>query len=124
MGVSKIGFGVAGGMLALAFAAALPATAQQQAAFVKTVDNETQCLAQEGSLMDLQGAKHCLVAVIPDEIQDIQYAGELRGVTECPEKQTRKTQIGDFCLIALEPIPAKPKPAVMEEPAQEAMDEN
>lgn len=74
--------------------------------FVKTVDSEGQCVAQEGSVMDLQGIKHCLVPIIPDDFQTVEYAGEIKGVTECAEKQTRKTQIGDFCLIALE---AKPK---------------
>lgn len=114
MRVSIIGTKIAG----LGFAASLIFTAGSafaQVPFVKTVSSEAECAAQDGSTLDLQGAKHCLVPVIPAEFQDVQYAGELRGVTECAEKQTRKTQIGDFCLIALEPIPAKPAMPVLEE---------
>ncbi len=76
--------------------------------FVNTVSSEGQCITQDGSVMDLNGTKHCLVAVIPPEFQESEYAGELKGVTQCPEKSIRKTSIGDFCLIALEPIKQKP----------------
>ena len=92
--------------------------------FVKTVDSEGQCVAQEGTVMDLQGIKHCLVPVIPADFQTVEYAGEIKGVTECAEKQTRKTQIGDFCLIALEakPVVAAPAPAIetIEDTAEDA----
>ncbi len=73
-----------------------------QASFVKTVNSQAECTAQDGTIMDLNGTQHCLVPVISPEFQKIEYAGELRGVTTCTEKNTRKTQIGDFCLIALE----------------------
>ncbi len=78
--------------------------------FVKTVSSEAQCTAQDGTVMDLNGTQHCLVPVISPEFQKIEYAGELRGVTTCTEKNTRKTQIGDFCLISLEDKLEEKKP--------------
>jgi len=91
----KFGTSVAITMLALGFAGLA------HAEFVKTVSTETECTDQDGSVMDLNGTQHCLVPVISPEFQKIEYAGELRGVTTCAEKSTRKTQIGDFCLVAL-----------------------
>jgi len=122
MRILTIGAGI---VLATAFAGVAHAD------FVKTVESEGQCVAQEGSVMDLQGIKHCLVPVIPEDFQTVEYAGEIKGVTQCAEKQTRKTQIGDFCLIALEakPVVAAPAPAptpvmdVVEDEAAETMTE-
>lgn len=59
--------------------------------------------------MDLNGVKHCLVPVISKEFQSMEYAGDLRGVTACDKANTRKTSIGDFCLIALEKKPVATK---------------
>ncbi|PHS40554.1 MAG: hypothetical protein COA91_03980 [Robiginitomaculum sp.] len=92
----KIGTGIA------LTVAAFGVTGFAQASFVKTVSSEAECTAQDGTVMDLNGTQHCLVPVISPEFQKIEYAGELRGVTTCTEENTRKTQIGDFCLIALE----------------------
>lgn len=102
MGISKFGAGFACTVMALGFAGIA------QADFVKTVSTEAECTAQEGSVMDLNGVKHCLVPVISTEFQSIEYAGELRGVTSCEKANTRKTTIGDFCLIKLEVKPAAP----------------
>ena len=100
MGISKIKAGLACTVLAFGFAGIAHAD------FVKTVSTEAQCTAQEGTVMDLNGVKHCLVPVISKEFQSIEYAGDLRGVTSCDKANTRKTSIGDFCLIALEKKPA------------------
>ena len=99
MGISKISAGIACTVMALGFAGVA------QADFVKTVNTEAECTAQEGSIMDLNGVKHCLVPVISAEFQSIEYAGELKGVTSCDKANTRKTSIGDFCLIKLEKKP-------------------
>ena len=101
MKISKIGAGLACAAMAFTFSGVAHAD------FINTVSSEAECLAQDGSVMDLNGTKHCLVAVIPPEFQSVEYAGELKGVTTCPEKSIRKTSIGDFCLIALEKKPAK-----------------
>ncbi|MCF6275486.1 MAG: hypothetical protein L3J05_06955 [Robiginitomaculum sp.] len=98
-GFSKFGAGIACTVMALGFAGVA------QADFVKTVNTEAQCTAQEGTVMDLNGVKHCLVPVISEEFQSMEYAGDLRGVTACDKANTRKTTIGDFCLIALEKKP-------------------
>ena len=104
MGISrftagKFTTGLACTIMALGFAGAA------QADFVKTVSTEAECTAQDGSIMDLNGVKHCLVPVISAEFQSVEYAGDLRGVTACDKANTRKTTIGDFCLIALEKKP-------------------
>jgi len=99
MGMIKFGASIAITVSALGFAGIAHAD------FVKTVSTEAECTSQDGSVMDLNGVKHCLVPVISPEFQKIEYAGELLGVTTCAEKDTRKTQIGDFCLIALEKKP-------------------
>lgn len=101
MKISKFGAGFACAAMSLTFSGVAHAD------FINTVSSEAECLAQDGSVMDLNGTKHCLVAVIPTEFQSVEYAGELKGVTTCPEKSIRKTSIGDFCLIALEKKPAK-----------------
>ncbi|HHI89249.1 MAG TPA: hypothetical protein ENK01_04770 [Hellea balneolensis] len=101
MGIAKFGAGFA------ITAMALGTFGLAHADFVKTVKSESECLAQDGTIVNVRGAKHCLVPVIPEEFQGVEYAGELRGVTSCKKKDTRKTQIGDFCVIALEPIPAR-----------------
>lgn len=95
MGNSKIIAGLACTVMALSF------TGVAQADFVKTVSTEAECTAQDGSIMDLNGVNHCLVPVITSEFQSIEYAGELRGVTACDKVNTRKTSIGDFCLVRL-----------------------
>ncbi len=100
MGIAKIGAGFA--LAATAFGMAGIAHAD----FVKTVNSEAQCLKQDGTIVTVKGAKHCLVAVIPQEFQAVEYAGDLKGVTTCKKEDTRKTQIGDFCVIALEKIKA------------------
>lgn len=82
-----------------------------------TVASEGQCVTEEGTVMDLQGVKHCLVPIIPEEFQGAEYAGELKGVTEC-QGTVRKTNIGDFCLIALE---AKPAASASTAPASNAV---
>ncbi len=104
MAITKLSIGVA------SLVAAFGISGLAHADFVKTVTSAGQCLVQDGSVMDLNGTKHCLVAVIPTEFQESEYAGELKGVTQCPDKSIRKTSIGDFCLIALEPIKQKAKP--------------
>ena len=96
----KFGVSMACTVMALGFAGVAHAD------FVQTVSTEAECTAQEGSIMDLNGVKHCLVPVISKEFQSIEYAGDLRGVTACDKANTRKTSIGDFCLIALEKKPA------------------
>ncbi len=103
MGISKFGAGIACTVMVLGFAGVA------QADFVKTVSTEAQCTAQEGTVMDLNGVKHCLVPVISKEFQSMEYAGDLRGVTACDKANTRKTSIGDFCLIALEKKPVATK---------------
>lgn len=100
MGISKFTAGLACTVIALGF------TGVAQADFVKTVSTEAECTAQEGSVMDLNGVKHCLVPVISTEFQSIEYAGELKGVTACDKANTRKTTIGDFCLVKLTAKPA------------------
>ncbi len=99
-------FGVALALIASSFGASGIAHAD----FVKTVKSEAECLKQDGTLVTVKGAKHCLVPVIPAKFQDEKYAGELKGVTTCKKEDTRKTQIGDFCVIALEKIKMKTKP--------------
>ncbi|MCF6220192.1 MAG: hypothetical protein L3J65_03685 [Robiginitomaculum sp.] len=103
MGISKFGAGIACTVMMLGFAGVA------QADFVKTVSTEAQCTDQEGTVMDLNGVKHCLVPVISKEFQSMEYAGDLRGVTACDKANTRKTSIGDFCLIALEKKPVATK---------------
>ena len=100
MGISKISTGKFGMSLACTVMA-LGFAGVAQADFVKTVSTEAECTAQSGDIMDLGGEKHCFVPVVSKEFQSIEYAGELRGVTECAEKNVRKSQIGDFCLIKL-----------------------
>lgn len=114
MGIAKFGVGFA--ITAMAFGTVGVAHAD----FVKTVKSEAQCLAQDGTIVNVRGIKHCLVPVIPKEFQGVEYAGELRGVTSCKKEDTRKTQIGDFCVIALEKVPVKDKAKpVMEAPKVE-----
>jgi len=102
---SKFGAGLACTVVAFGFAGVA------QADFVKTVTTEAECTAQSGDVMNLNGEKHCFVPVISKEFQSIEYAGELRGVTECEEENVRKSQIGDFCLIKLaaKPVVEAPK---------------
>ena len=103
MGVFKFSMSLACTVVALGFAGVA------QADFVKTVNTEAECAAQSGDILDLNGEKHCFVPVVSKEFQSIEYAGELRGVTECEEKNVRKSQIGDFCLIKLETKPVVAK---------------
>jgi hypothetical protein len=84
------------------------------AATVNTVGTEAECLAQDGNIMDLNGEQHCLVPVIPAEFQTEAYAGEIKGVTECSKENTRKTRIGDFCLVSLSGKVATPAVVVEE----------
>lgn len=100
MGISKFGASLACTVMALGFAGVA------QADFVKTVTTADECTAQGGDVMDLGGEQHCFVPIISEEFQSIEYAGELKGVTECAEENVRKSQIGDFCLIKLaaEPV--------------------
>ena len=107
MNIAK--FGVATAFIAGSFSSIGLANAAP-AGFVETVKSEAECLKQEGTLVTVKGAKHCLVPVIPAKFQDEKYAGELKGVTTCKKEDTRKTQIGDFCVIALEKIKVKTKP--------------
>ncbi len=122
MGILKFGATMAISVSALGFAGLAHAN------FVKTVSTEAECTAQDGSVMDLNGTQHCLVPVISPEFQKIEYAGELRGVTTCTEKDTRKTQIGDFCLIALEKDkmeekePVKTTPSMADKMTDKVMD--
>ncbi len=99
MGILKIGAGISSVAIALAFSTVAFAEGP-------VVNSEVSCTAQDGSVMDLQGIKHCLVAVVPAEFQGVEYAGEIKGVHSCKKANTRKTQIGDFCLLALEAKPA------------------
>lgn len=117
MGVSKITAGLACTVMAFGFAGVA------QADFVKTVSTEAECTAQDGSVMDLNGVKHCLVPVISEEFQSVEYAGDLRGVTACAKANTRKTSIGDFCLIALEKKPAVTKSSITSTVTDMAKDE-
>lgn len=94
MGMSRLAAVATGAAFTILFSASAGAVA-----------SEGECIAQEGTVMDLQGVKHCLVPVIPEEFQGVEYAGELKGVTEC-NGTVRKTSIGDFCLVALEAKPA------------------
>ena len=87
--------------------AAAIATVMSTSAFA--VSSESECIAKEGTVMDLQNVKHCLVPVIPEEFQGEEYATEILGVNNC-SGALRKTSIGDFCLVALE---AKPAPVSM-----------
>ncbi|HFB54627.1 MAG TPA: hypothetical protein ENJ46_01780 [Hellea balneolensis] len=76
--------------------------------------------------MDLNGEQHCLVPVIPAEFQTEAYAGEIKGVTECSKENTRKTRIGDFCLVSLggkAAAPAVATPAVVAEEAKPTVTE-
>jgi len=102
-GARKFSMSLACTVVALGFAGVA------QAGFVKTVTTEDECAAQSGDILDLNGEKHCFVPVVSKEFQSIEYAGELRGVTECEEKNVRKSQIGDFCLIKLETKPVVAK---------------
>lgn len=102
-GAGKFGISLACTVVALGFAGVA------QADFVKTVSTEVECTAQGGDVMDLGGEKHCFVPIISEKFQSIEYAGELKGVTECKEKNVRKSQIGDFCLIKLETKPTVAK---------------
>jgi len=114
MKISKFGAALACTVMTLGFAGVA------QADFVKTVSTEAECTAQAGDIMDLSGEKHCFVPIISEKFQSIEYAGELRGVTECAEANVRKSQIGDFCLIKLgaAPVVEEPKePETAEEPA-------
>jgi hypothetical protein len=104
----KFGMSLACTVTALGFAGVA------QADFVKTVTTEAECTAQAGDIMDLGGEQHCFVPIISKEFQSIEYAGELRGVTECEEKNVRKSQIGDFCLIKLEAKPVVEVPKTPE----------
>lgn len=65
------------------------------------VSSEAECVVNDGTVMDLQNVKHCLVPVIAEEFQGEEYANEIKGVHSCTGA-LRKTSIGDFCLIALE----------------------
>lgn len=107
-GAGKFGMSLACTVIAFGFAGVA------QADFVKTVNTEAECTAQSGDIMDLGGEKHCFVPVVSKEFQSIEYAGELRGVTECEEKNVRKSQIGDFCLIKLEAKPVVEAPKTPE----------
>ncbi len=104
MGILKIGAGISSAAIALAFSTAAFAEGP-------VVNSEASCVEQDGSVMDLQGIKHCLVAVVPAEFQGVEYAGEIKGVHSCKKENTRKTQIGDFCLLALEAKPAAVVPS-------------
>ena len=117
MDISKFGAGLACTVMALGFAGVA------QADFVKTVNTEAECTAQEGSIMDLNGVKHCLVPVISAEFQSIEYAGELKGVTACDKANTRKTSIGDFCLIKLTAKPAVTTSSITQSLTDMAKDE-
>ncbi len=107
--LSKFGAGVACTVMALGFAGVA------QADFVKTVTTADECTAQAGDVMDLGGDQHCFVPIISEEFQSIEYAGELKGVTECAEENVRKSQIGDFCLIKLGATPVVEAPKEAEE---------
>ena len=117
MGISKFGTGLVCTVMALGFAGAA------QADFVKTVTTEAECTAQGGDVMDLGGEKHCFVPIISEEFQSIEYAGELKGVTECEEKNVRKSQIGDFCLIKLGASPVPAEEVEAEEPEKSEITE-
>ncbi len=121
MGISKFSAGFACTVMALGFAGSIASVAQ--ADFVKTVSTETECTAQDGSIMDLNGVNHCLVPVISSDHQSIEYAGELRGVTSCTKANTRKTSIGDFCLIRLGAAPVAAKPSITDTIVDIAKDE-
>ncbi len=108
MNISKISAGLACTVMAMGIAGVA------QADFVKTVSTEAECTAQAGDIMDLGGEQHCFVPVISEKFQTIDYAGELKGVTECAEKNLRKSQIGDFCLIKLGAQPAAEEPKAPE----------
>lgn len=84
-------------------AGAAMSVAFSSAAFA--VSSDSECVSKDGTVMDLQNVKHCLVPVIPEEFQGEEYADNIKGVTECTGT-LRKTSIGDFCLIALEAKPA------------------
>ena len=120
MGIFKFGAGKFGarkfGMSLVCTVVALGFAGVAQAGFVKTVNTEAECAAQSGDIMDLNGEKHCFVPVVSKEFQSIEYAGELKGVTECEEKNVRKSQIGDFCLIKLETKPEAAKTEALEAP--------
>lgn len=94
MGMSRFAAIATGAALTLVFSASAGA-----------VGSEGECISNDGTVMDLQGVKHCLVPVIPEEFQGDEYAGEIKGVKTC-SGAVRKTSIGDFCLIALEAKPA------------------
>ena len=94
MGMSRIATLAAAGFMTIAFAGSASA-----------VSSESECRANGGDVMELKGAKHCLVPIIAEEYQTDEYA-ELAGVKECTGT-VRKTSIGDYCLVALEPIPVQ-----------------
>ena len=74
------------------------------------VGNQAECTANGGDVIDVNGVKSCLIAVIPEEYQGEEYASELKGVNSCAGT-LRKTSIGDYCVIALEAKPAAVTPA-------------
>ena len=98
MVLRKIGYGLAG----TAFVLVVSTSAFAEGV---TVSSAAECTAQDGSVMDLQGVSHCLVPVVPEEFQGVEYAGEIKGVHACKKENTRKTRIGDFCLVPLEKKP-------------------
>ncbi len=94
MGMSRFVAIAAGAVMAISFSTTASAVA-----------SEGQCINQDGTVMDIQGVKHCFVPIIPEEFQGEEYANEIKGVIDCTGKVT-KTSIGDFCLVALEAKPA------------------
>ncbi len=82
------------------------------------VSSDAECVANEGTVMDLQNVKHCLVPVIAEEFQGEEYANDIKGVKSCTGT-LRKTSIGDYCLIALEAKPAAVTPAAAVEGASD-----
>lgn len=105
MNKSRIAIIAATGFMAMAFAGSASA-----------VSSEAECTANGGDVLDLKGAKHCLVPVIEEQYQSEEYEA-LQGVKECTG-QVRKTSIGDYCLIALEPIPVVEEAAPVAESAE------
>ncbi len=89
MTLRKIGCGLAS--VALIFAVSTSAFAEGV-----TVSSAAECTAQDGSVMDLQGVSHCLVPVVPEEFQGVEYAGEIKGVHACKKKTRAKHGLAIF----------------------------
>ncbi|MEE9273277.1 MAG: hypothetical protein V3U57_08435 [Robiginitomaculum sp.] len=108
MSISKIGLGIAVGVMALTVA--VPAFAGSK------ISNTSDCQFEGGTMTNVKGSDYCLVQIRPKEYSGVEYDGNQLGIVDCPGN---KLNDGLFCMYPVTiraqvqaNTPAIKKPAV------------